>query len=601
MYETKIGVVIGHKEVYGIEGYTLSALIDALKAYDQHAVNVILSTIMLLVSHEETRHGGFPRHISILSYFLAPDAVKRAESYFNSDKDSANQALVHDQIILALMKLNNEHNQQGGKDLQDEHDRYEFGRIILSMNAIWLDMKTVRPYGRQGGSKGLTETLRASQAIQFLTVGGSDPVMNLLVRGNYFIDEISKDKRIDFAHIFEDATGIELKNYVDLVFTISLGWTVVELGEISENIFKDTSTYFSNTNIPKTQLDKFINQVSFEADNFNALNKDYMTQIGIKNDSLYSHIVFLLKPLCVNQNRVICMNPYFISNLLTEGAYNVVREAVKGTNKEQLLPEVWGDVFEKYIDLILNETFAKLYHKVVLSPRGEKSIDGIIELNDTVLLVETKYPHWSYEARVTGKRDAVKSFILKFARYKPYKDKPGSKIRNKKKGFGQIKQFVEDYHSGKYGDGYKFNGKKIIPVVILGEAFPFDPLNVELMMNHIEDQGCLLRHDKVGYPIVLSAEEVEMIQSLVEAEGVQTFEKIFIQYSDEIDYAYKNKTPYFTRPTSFKNAVYRADLSFLNNSYMTKRFDDVTDRIEELLRPKNCRPPLQNDAGISRA
>jgi len=524
--------------------------------------------------------------MSILSFFLTPEAIKRAESYFNSHQDSANKALVNDQIILALMKLNNEHNQQGGKDLQDEHDRHEFGRIILSMNAIWLDMKTVRPYGRKGGSKGLTETLRASHAIQFLTVGGSDPVMNLLVRGNYFIDEISKDNRIDFARIFEDATGIELKNYVDLVFIISLGWTVVELDKISKNIFKDISTYFLNTNIPKEQLDCFIDLVSFDANNFKSLNKDYMTQIGLKSDNLYSHIVFLLKPLSINQNRLICMNPYFISNLLTEGAYNIVREAIKGTSKERLLPVVWGDLFERYIELIFTETFDHLYQNVVLSPQGEKSIDGIIELNDIVLLIETKYPHWSYEARVTGKRDAVKSFILKFARYKPYKNKPGDKLRNKKKGFGQIKQFVENYNSGDYGDKYKYNGKKLIPVVVLGESFPFDPLNYELMMNHIEDQACLLRQEGVGYPVILSAEEVEMIQSLIESEGMQAFEKTLAQYSDEIDYAYRNKTPYFTRPTSFKNAVYRTDLSFPNNSHITKRFDDIADRITELLKPK---------------
>lgn len=587
MYGTKIGVVIGHKEVYGTKGYTLNALIDALKAYDQLAVNVILSTIVLLVSHEETRQGGFPRHISILSYFLAPDAIQRAESYFDSHQDGANQALIHDQIILALMKLNNEHNQQGGKNLQGEHDRHEFGRIILSMNAIWLDMKTVKPHGRQGGSKGLKESLRALQAIQFLTVGGSDPVLNLLVRGNYFIEEISKDNRIDFARIFEESTGIELKNYVDLVFTISLGWTVVELDKISENIFKDISTYFLNTNIPKQQLDKFIDLVSFDADNFKELNQDYLTQIGLKYDSLYSHIVFLLKPLSINQNRLICMNPYFVSNLLTEGAYNIVREAVKGRNKEQLLPEIWGDVFEKYIDLIFSETFGKRYYKSVLNPQGEKSIDGIIELSNAVLLIETKYPHWSYEARITGKRDAVKSFVLKFARYKPYKDKPGGKVRNKKKGFGQIKQFIENYQSGDYGDKYKFKGKKLIPVVVLGESFPFDPLNIELMMNHIEDQRCLLRCDGVGYPIVIGAEEVEMIQSLIEANGVQAFEDVFLQYSEEVDHAYKNRTPYFTRPTSFKNAVYRAGLSFQNSSYITKRFDDITDRIENLLKPKD--------------
>ena len=587
MYETKLGVVIGHKEVFGTKGYSLQALIVALKEFDQLAVNAILSAMILLVAHEETRKGGFVKHVSIMSYFLAPDAVKNAEKYFNHHQDGAIQALLHDQIILALMKLNNEHNAPGGKDLQQEAGRHAFGRIILSMNAIWLDVKTVKPHGRQGGSKGLKETLRALQAIQYLTVGGSDPVLNLLVRGNYFIDEVRKDKRIDFARIFNDTTGIELENYVDLVFTISLGWTVVDFDKISDNIFKDISTYFSNTNIPQEQLDRFIELVSFDVKDFQSLNQDYMKRINLKKDNLYSHIVFLLKPLSRDNNRLICMNPYFVSNLLTEGAYNVVREAVKGTRKEQVLPEVWGDAFEKYIHLIFNETFGRLYHDNIQSPRGSDSIDGIIELNKSVLLIETKYPHWSYEARVTGRRDAVKAFILKFARYKPYKDKPGGKERKKKKGFGQIKQFIEDYNEGGYANKYDFSDKKIVPIVVLGESFPFDPLNMELMMNHIEDQNCMLRQESVGYPIILSAEEVEVIQSLVEAKDVDTFESIFLKYSNEMDYAYKNKIPYFSRPTTFKNAVHRAGLAFPNNSHIGKRFDKVTDRIADLLKPKS--------------
>ena len=97
----------------------------------------------------------------------------------------------------------------------------------------------------------------------------------------------------------------------------------------------------------------------------------------------------------------------------------------------------------------------------------------------------------------------------------------------------------------------------------------------------------MLRQESVGYPIILSAEEVEVIQSLVEAKDVDTFESIFLKYSNEMDYAYKNKIPYFSRPTTFKNAVHRAGLAFPNNSHIGKRFDKVTDRIADLLKPKS--------------
>ena len=148
--------------------------------------------------------------------------------------------------------------------------------------------------------------------------------------------------------------------------------------------------------------------------------------IGMSDDNhLVNFITFMKKPILRYDDKFLCLSPNFLLLQLTDGPYNIVREALKGTKHEPILPIVWGDAYEKYALERLSATFGKSVHLKLKDKNGAESVDALIDLDDVILVAEVKYPHWSFKARITGKREDMHGYMDKIARYKPKKEKLG--------------------------------------------------------------------------------------------------------------------------------------------------------------------------------
>jgi hypothetical protein len=187
--------------------------------------------------------------------------------------------------------------------------------------------------------------------------------------------------------------------------------------------------------------------------------------------------------------------------------------------------------------------------------------------------VEIKYPHWTYRARLTGVREDMRKFVDKFMRFTPRKLKPGAPIDKSKKGLGQIKNFVLKYHAGEVETRVNMDNKIITPILILGEPFPPDPMNRVWLEGLAGTAGCVIPNTKPF--ILLTSEEVELLESIAEDKGADVAVKLLSDYSR----MFKQRAVKYDIPSSFRNMLIQSKLQVRNNKFLKRQLDDFSDEV----------------------
>lgn len=570
MYGKNNLIIPTHKEVFDEAAKTEAQIIDGLKEFSSLTILHICTKLMLFLSSEGAKRPDKQTELAV--GLLSLETRERLQAFIeNSDEEAPSILIFHHCPVMMMVKLNLEHNDEGGLELTTEETRMKFASLLISLSDIWLaDDRLKGGAGDKQQRRYFIEGFRAYQARQLLQENDSEPMINLLTRGRYFLDKARADKRLSFDDTFRAATGMELSLYMDILLMLTAQWTInVDTKKLDDISVRSVEEYFKHTTLKPEQIDDFLGIVGFRVGEYSTLNKACLEMISMpEDDHLVNFITFMKKPILRYDNKFLCLSPNFLLLQLTEGPYNIVREALKGTNQEHLLPIVWGDAYEQYVLERLSATFGSAVHQKITDSNGAESVDVLIDLDDVALITEIKYPHWSFRARITGKREDMRGYLDKIARYNPKKEKLGQPKVDKKKGLGQIRQFIEKVENGTVTPPTDLSKKLLVPVLIVGEEYPVDPLNRQLLEGVAASEGCLMPKNTSVMPFVLlTSEEVELIESLVESIGLEETKKLFMAFVMRLHPSYR-EDGYAKRPMSFKNEIFNRKIRVPNNKFM---------------------------------
>lgn len=600
MYGKNIKIIPTHEDVFNEKAKSETEIIEGIKEFSSLTILHLCTKLMLFLNSSGAHSPAKQTELAL--GLLNQETRNRLQNFIeSSEEDDPNIIIFHHCPVMMMVKLNLEHNDRDGLNVDTEETRTKFASLLISLCDIWLHNERLKGgVGNARQRRYFLEGFRAYQARQFLQENDSEPMINLLTRGRYIIDKVRADKRLDFDSTFKAATGMELTLYMDILLMLMAQWTInVDIKKLDDISVRSTEEYFKHTTLTAESIDKFLDIVGFKMDDYSELNKTNLQVIGMPNDSnLVNFITFMKKPILRYDNKFLCLSPNFLLLQLTEGPYNIVREAIKGTKYEQILPAVWGDVYEQYALERLDATFSGSVHQKIKDKNGDETIDALVDLTDVALLIEVKYPHWSFRARITGSREDMHGYMDKIARYKPKKEQLGKAKVNKKKGLGQIKQFVEKVDNELATPPADLTNKLLVPLLIVGEEYPVDPINRQLLEGWATGEQCVITKDRRVTPFILiTSEELELIESLVEGIGLEETKKLFMAYVMRF-HPERREAEYVKRPTSFKNEVFNRGIKVPNNKFMKAQSKAAFEPVRKYFKKNQVPSSISNTGDV---
>ena len=193
---------------------------------------------------------------------------------------------------------------------------------------------------------------------------------------------------------------------------------------------------------------------------------------------------------------------------------------------------------------------------------GDEIADGLIYGTNHLFFVETKYAHWSYKAKLTGKKeDMLPTLNQIFSTSK------------KTKGLGQITRSIKKVENGEITLPKPLDRRKIIPVLVVGEGMPMDAFNRKMYEELARTAGSISENSSVLPFVVLDAEEVEILEAIALDKGIVEAERLLVDYS--ILFSKRNELGFVREAMQFKNYLHAINYSTINNPSLFKLFDKV--------------------------
>lgn len=567
-YNKSVRIILTATELYRKPAYDIDNVIERIKLYDRDAVLIVLSKWQLMLRQRHSKDPYWQFHF--IKHFLSRSQYKRLR---NNLQNKPRLAVTED-AVLSLMKINLEHNTPGGNEISQNKDSKGLFKLLISINSHYV--KEVLPEikkNRQEYRDEIIEELRYSMAKQALGINASE-ILHEIYRGKRIINHLNAVHPI-FKQKFLEGAGIELEEYYEILFLLLLDWGYLIGNKTPDKtVFKNIEQYFSKSSIDLRKVQKVLALHSFEADEFQNLHRQYTQEGNLQDiDDQWNFILFFNRQMVHLEKGLLCLSPDALTMQLSEGPYNIVRRQLKADNATRSLSELpnwWGEAYEDYIIERLQNTFKdKLTATNVTLRTGGQSIDAVVELDDMVLLVEIKYPHWKFATRVNPTKDDVLSHISKFV--------------DRNKGLGQINKFLEHNANGNLTQEFNFDDKFILPVLILGEEFPFDPFNRQLITDYAKENNLLPDGERILPYIILTSNEVEIMEGFAEQYSVRQVKNFLGMYSG--GFLDSSEKPDLEKPTTFLNIFVMNNVVVQNSEALKRNLDELYESLIVKFRP----------------
>lgn len=559
-------VIPTHNDILGTPAKSKAQIVAEMQNYSSYAILHVCTKLMLLLNSED---GNSPKvQGSLAAELLDKGSIDRLRKFLHENSDSR-QIFFHHKSVMMLIKINIEDNNSDGKDINSKEDKTLFASWLISLTSEWVPNERIAKMGR----KYFYENLRINMARQYLQET-NDSVINLLARGNYMLEKMAEIKSLEFNRLFKDATGLSVELYIEILFMIMTQWTIKTDGSDLDKIaIRNTNKFFENTKLKKADIDAFMKLISFRLEDYPSLKADALERIKIK-DGLENFIVFIEKPILTYEDNFICISPSFLGLKLTDGPYRIVEAALKGKKNQNQLSDEWSKAYEIYVNERLEKSFKNT--KPNIKTKNSES-DNVISTKSYGFLVETKYTHWTFAARISGSRDDMKQYLGRIARFKKWKTKPGEPWKYNKLGLGQIKQFFEDIKNEL--PSYDLDNKPIVPILVLGEEYPFDPGNRQYIEDYAINQDCLIKDSRVLPFITINSSELELIESFSQKFGEEYTAELIANYARSLDMKNARQTPVHQRSTSLHNYFFATGKQTKNNDFLRAELDKLSKRV----------------------
>lgn len=578
-FANNIMVIPTHSDILGAPAKTKAQIIAEMLEYSSYAILHVCTKLMLLLNSEK---GNSPEvQGSLAAELLDKDSIERLRKFLHENSDSR-QVFFHQKSAMMLIKINIEDNNPDGKNIDTKEDKALIASWLISLTSEWVPNDRIAKMGR----KYFYENLRINMAKQYLQES-NDSVINLLARGNYMLEKMAQVKGLEFNKLFQEATGLSVELYIEILFMMMTQWTIqTDNSDLDKIAIRNTNKFFENTRLNKNDIDAFMKLISFSIGDYPSLKADALERIKIK-DGLENFIVFIEKPILTYEDNFICISPSFLGLKLTDGPYRIVEAALKGKKNQNQLSDEWSKAYETYA----NERLAKSFKNTKPNIKTKNSeSDNVISTQRYGFLVETKYTHWTFAARISGSRDDMKQYLGRIARFKKWKAKPGEPWKYNKLGLGQIKQFFEDIKDEL--PAHALDDRQIVPILVLGEDFPFDPGNRQYIEDYAINQDCIIKDDSVLPFITVGSSELELIESFSQKFGEDHVAELIANYARSLDMKKSRQTPVHERSTSLHNYLFATGKQTKNNDFLRAELDKLSKRVlKHMIKPKDVDIP----------
>lgn len=553
----KLLVIYGYKHIFGKDGSTYDVIAQKVAEYNLDSLLQSISKISLKLSIQS--QSDIQTQISLVRDIFANNQETRKKIHDILNNNNEPWIIFSRQSTLELFHLALNHSKKTGGRLVSPDEVQNIGIILLEITDVAMNYKD------------LTYPEVRRHLIKQFCLNFRERLVYRIARFRIMFRLMSKnDDKLDIKNNFRLATkGINFSDYISLCFYFMVKW--INLGDkkdlnIMEEWVIDKNKYFSETKLSKTSIDRIVDFLVLDKDKYAEQYEKSLDFLKGEKCFGYNFLTFKKYPfISIDKNKFVCPYPDFLMDRATEGVYWIVenyfrhKELVK---EHKMLPSLWGEAFEKYINKRLIFGFKKKYiAKPITKDFPNGVCDGIICGANYIFLIEIKYIHWDNFTQATG--------IIE------YDDDVCKKLFGPKNGLGQLKIAGQKIQLTKYGLDFDIQNKKIIPVLVVGEPMLQEVLCRKFYENAARYHDSIFKHKNVLPFIILNTEEVEGLEALAKINCDQA-EKWLSDYSKL--FLNKDSSGLIKDADTFTNYLTVKNLYLPKNKYLYKVFKKLTDK-----------------------
>ncbi|HRN70917.1 MAG TPA: hypothetical protein PLS49_07100 [Candidatus Woesebacteria bacterium] len=567
----------GYGDLVGIEGAGgTKRIISQIKEFNLYAVLETCSKISLALLNRGVAN---PLGQAELLGGIFPDKKQRIRFYerARSKADGSPWAIFNNQSVLTLAKIALTNCPiEGGKSV-DTSNIEQLGYWLLILNDECFAEETTGAILLPSREHERERLMKSLARYQFLH--NTERLGYKMGRFRWIVDYFKKENPhgIDIASLFEESTGgISLDDYMTVCASLLVKWVNISTKEkidLTNDWVTCPDVYFKDTKLDPSSIEKVLSLISMLPQEFPDLYKISIEQIlGGKEQFHYNFMPSVWRPLVWYQDKkcFICPSVEYLYDKVTDGIYRTIETYLRTENRTKerdTFAIAWGDVFEQYIKSSLSASFGNSFHH---NPRDKKSnkemIDGVIDSESFVFIIETKNLHWSYKTMVSGDIDDTDSPIKQL-------------FTNK--GMAQISTCIRNVKNDTWTLPVETKNKQFIPLLIVSEHMPGDTYNRRLYETFAAQAKTKLNDNDVLPFIILNAEEVEILEAIASERGAGEVIQILAEYTHL--FLQRNDLGFVPNAIGFKNYLYENGYEKThvptNNKRLLKYFDDVMDDV----------------------
>jgi hypothetical protein len=559
-------VIYGYEQIYGFDGGGIERVRNEVSGFNFRS---LLETLSKIVVKLYSKNGFSDRsnQVQLVRDIFAGDLIFRKkilEAISKSPND--NWVIFAEQPILNLYKVMFEKAQREGGKLVKPEDVGLVGNWLLILSDVCMpDTHTglILPVEVQ------REWLREFLAKQSFFMVREKLPYRLARFKDLFLKIESLHPTFDIKNLFLKATGgVQLNDYLSLCFFLLVNWinNTTNEPDITKEWITCKRKYFERAHLSVKEVDAVVNLLLLDIDNY---ERDYQKNVSelLGGNDIYPYNFLQLRQrpfIPFDKECFVCPAPDFLMDKSTEGIYWLLENYLRREGDKRArngLPAVWGSAFEAYIHERLHGGFGDGFIKNP-SDKDRELLDGVIVGSRALFCVEIKYAHWTYKARLTGKKEDMEPTLKQLL-------SGGEKV----KGLGQITRTIKELESGQSKLPISIESKKLIPLLIVGESIPMDAYNRKYYEGFARLAGSFYENQRVMPFIFLDAEEAETLEAIATELGVDIAENLLFEYSEM--FSKRNVDGYVRETLQFKNFVNRKGYSYPNNLPVMKKFDVI--------------------------
>ena len=564
-----IAVYLTLKQVTGRSANIID-LQNLLKELNRKDALCFFSLINMIIANDG--YSDIKLQIELIKLFFPPDIISKIASVLQENKRSITFTELQITNIIKLVILNSTN--AGGITIDEIEKTSNLSDIFLMMNDLMIktsEDEADKSHTRRDVINSFLKTMMSSHAYaNHEKKEFAIPRYFILVFDIFEASEIKNHKLyLDFHGVFFEATGLEIKAYVALLFGIYAQYT-------SQSVLKNTvdfkritisrEKYFKDTLIESDQKDKIFTSLIINETEL----REKLAECRDREDFYLDNRILMSKPLIqIDDDQLICSNLSFLISKMTSGIYWTIFDYVKSKGKDpEAVSRFFGILFEKYVQMMFERVRgdSPINDKIntVHLPKKYKGRQGSEEESTDIIL---EYPEHLIFIEVVSSKLKLRDTIIKADIESFWADLDRMVID---KAF-QVQRKIEDYQNNLFeigGKKYSAIKNKGFYVVIVGlEGFPYWTAVREELDKKLAANGLFQAKDRILGWEFIDIEELEYMESILDNESM-------------LDLLVEKLSHPELKYIAIKNYLHRTGRLKPKNEFLTARRDSIFEQVQ---------------------